>query len=304
MNIQDLDLNLLKVFDAILKEQSLTKAAKAMALSQPAISHSLAKLRDFFKDPLFVRQGNVMAPTQRAKAISKNIGKSLDIITKALEDKGQADPRKSSRTFVIGITNYGAMALLPDLLSELEEQAPGIRIITQHLTLEQKTRFLEDSSIDLAIGCARPEKAGIKEQAIFSDKEVCVVGKSTPVADGYISHSNIGDFSLIRYQVSQQESTDLFCILDDKKISYQSTFTTDQEFLIPQVVTKTGHIGIVAEKIALRYQKGFDFDIYPIKDVETRFTIRQFWHMRQDNDHVHRWFRKLIKDIGNRLDQG
>lgn len=303
MNVRDLDLNLLKVFDAILREESLTRAAKSMNLSQPAISHSLAKLRDFFNDPMFVRQGNRMKPTLRAKAAGVEIGKSLDLINRVLEDRGQEDPRASSRTFVIGITNYSSLVLLPELLPELEKQAPGMRIITRHLTLTQKTRFLENGDLDLVIGCSRIQRAGIREQTLFSDREVCVAGRSTRIQEGSISPDNIGQYNLIRYQVSQQETTDLFHILDQQKIPVNTPFITDQEFLIPQLVTRTGYIGIIAEKIADTYRDGFPFKVYPLEGFETRFQIRQFWHLRQDTDPVHGWLRELIADVGKKIDQ-
>ncbi|MCG8687047.1 MAG: LysR family transcriptional regulator, partial [Desulfobacterales bacterium] len=285
-----------------LREESLTQAARSMNLSQPAISHSLAKLRDFFNDPLFVRQGNRMKPTLRAKTAGGEIGKSLELINRVLGDRGQDDPRESSRTFVIGITNYSSLVLMPELLPVLEKLAPGIRIITQHLTLVQKTRFLENGDLDLVIGCSRIQRAGIREQSLFSDREVCVAGRSTEIPEGAIGPDNIGRYNLIRYQVSQQETTDLFHILDQQKIKFNTPFITDQEFLIPQVVIRTGYIGIVAEKIANSYRKGFPFTVYPLEGFETRFRIRQFWHLRQDTDPVHQWLRELIADIGKRID--
>ncbi len=302
MNIKDLDLNLLKIFDTLYKEKNLTRVAKLMALSQPAISHSLARLRDFFEDPLFVREGNLMVPTTRAQNIYDNINRSLKTIQQTIEDKGRTEPARSSRTFVLGLSNYCSVTVLPDLIEVLEKKAPSINIRTQHLTLAQKTRCLEDNTIDLVIGCSKIQKAGIKQQKLFSDKEVCIAGDLTGIPENGINLDNIGQYSLIRLQTSQHEKSDIFQTLDERKIQFKSTFTTDQEFIIPQIVASTRHIGIVAEKIALKYKNAFGYEIYPIKEIETKFTIRQYWHMRQDNDPVHKWFRKLLLGTCRQID--
>lgn len=304
MNLHDLDLNLLKVFDTLYKEQSLTRVARSMHLSQPAISHSLAKLRVFFNDPLFVREGHLMVPTKRAQTLNEDINTSLTMIRKTLEDKGHTDPRQSSRTFVLGLTNYCSVMVLPELLQTLEKEAHQIQVITRHSTLEQKETSLEEGGLDLVIGCSQIKKSGFMQQKLFSDKEVCIAGKHTKIPEKEINLENIGRYPVIRLQVSQHETTGIFPTLDSQKIKLNNTFTTDQEFVIPDIVTKTNHIGIVAKKIALKYQQTFNFNIYPIQGIDTRFTIQQYWHMRADNDPVHTWFRQVVKKISTRFHEG
>lgn len=297
MNINKLDFNLLKVFDAIFNEQKLTMAAQKLSLSQPAVSHSLAKLRDFFNDPLFVREKNAMMPTAKALLIHANIKKALSLLRQTIEDKGDTNPEKSSRSFCIGLTNYCSITVLPGLLKKIEQQAPHIRITTLHSTLQQKTQYLEDGRFDLVISCSRLKTAGLKQQRLFEDREVCIAGPQTIIPGGSFSIDQISDYPLIRLQISDNESSDIFRLLDKKKLPLRNTFTTDQELIIPQVVSTTGYIGIIAQKIAEKYQQAFDFNIYPITGIKTRFSAWQYWHLRDDKDPIHTWFRNRVKAV-------
>ncbi len=297
MNFDRLDLNLIKIFDSLYREKTLTRVAKIMGLSQPAISHSLAKLREFFDDPLFVREKNIMVPTAKAERIHGRMGRSLERLRHAVEDRGHSDPTRSSRAFMLGLTNYTGVVVLPRLLAALEQQAPMIRVFTRHAGAGQKADFLEEGSIDLAIGCSPINRSGLKQQRLFDDQEVCIAGRSTRVPEHAITPDNISRYSLIRLQVAQHETTDIFQHLDKEKIDIKTTFTTDQETLIPLIVAGSNHIGIVANKIARVYQKAFGFDIYPVRGLDTRFTARQYWHSRNDKDPVHQWFRRLVKTV-------
>ena len=303
MNIKSLDLNLLKIFEAIFREKNLTNAALEMSLSQPAISHSLSRLRVFFNDPLFVREANMMVPTTRAESIYQDVKQSLKIIQKVLENKGQDIPANSSRTFVIGISNYCSMAVLPNLLSELSKKAPDIKIRAKHLTLKQKNQCLEEGSMDLVIAGSMNQKTSLKQQKLFSDEEVCIAGELARINGDFIDLANIGLYPLIRYQVSQQEKVSIFQKLDAKKIRLRASIITDQELIIPQLVSSTNHLGIVGKKIALKYKENFKLKILPIRGIDTQFSVKQFWHMRQDKDPVHSWFRKLVKAVGQQVSQ-
>jgi len=294
---------LLKVFKAIYSEMNLTRAASELSLSQPAVSHSLSKLRDFFEDPLFVREGNLMLPTKRAEAIYENVKTSLKIIETLLDDKGQNRPSKSSRTFTIGISNYASITILPKLLSELYSRAPDIKLETKHVTQKQKIRFLEDGDLDLVIGTKIDSKPSLKRQNLFSDEEVCIVGPLNKVKKDYIDIKNINHFSWIRLQASNQDKIDIFQKLDAIGVELITPIMSDQELVIPSIVSKTTLVGIVAKKIALEYKGVFDLKILSIKDIETKFSILQYWHMTQDNDPIHRWFRKLVKTVCEEIDE-
>ena len=295
MDIKNLDLNLLKVFDAVYRSRNLTRAAREMSLSQPAISYSLGKLREFFKDPLVVREGNVMMPTSRAEALNKDVKAALSLIRDILDHGGGTPPSQSSRTFVVGTSDYCHLTLMPDLLCQLSQKAPAMTVRTLRCTMAQRIAGLEDGSLDLVLAGVGGAKPNLKTQTLFTDDEVCIVGPNSPVDCDEMRLEDLGQYPSIRYQMSPMEKIHPFHQLDSRKIQLKIRAITDQELMVPMLVARTGSIGIVGRRLALSFQKQLKLRILPLVGMETRFMVRQYWHPRQDRDPVHTWFRNLMQ---------
>ncbi|WP_394560899.1 LysR family transcriptional regulator [Aquipseudomonas alcaligenes] len=152
MNISTFDLNLLRVLDALLRERNVSRAAEHLALSQPAVSNALGRLRDLLDDPLLVRVGRAMQPTPRALELEAPIRAALRQIEESLSEGSRFDPARSRQRFTIALTDYAEMLLMPRLLARLAELAPGIRIDVRHLSPRLPSEALEKGEIDLALG--------------------------------------------------------------------------------------------------------------------------------------------------------
>jgi DNA-binding transcriptional LysR family regulator len=152
MNISTFDLNLLRVLDALLRERNVSRAAERLALSQPAVSNALGRLRDLLDDPLLVRVGRAMQPTPRALELEAPIRAALRQIEASLGEGSRFEPARSRQRFSIALTDYAEMLLMPRLLTRLAEQAPGVRIDVQHLSPRLPAEALEKGEIDLALG--------------------------------------------------------------------------------------------------------------------------------------------------------
>jgi DNA-binding transcriptional LysR family regulator len=148
----DVDLRHLRAFEALLREASLTRAATALGVAQPALSKTLAKLRTYFGDPLFVRAGNRMEPTARALELAGSVRKLLDDAT-MLRSRHQAfDPLSSRRTFAFSGVDSGLVRMLPPLLAHLEANAPGVRLRVAPIEIEELESALETGHVDFALG--------------------------------------------------------------------------------------------------------------------------------------------------------
>jgi DNA-binding transcriptional LysR family regulator len=152
VNISTFDLNLLRVLDALLRERNVSRAAEHLALSQPAVSNALGRLRDLLDDPLLVRVGRAMQPTPRALELEAPIRAALRQIEESLSEGSRFDPARSRQRFTIALTDYAEMLLMPRLLARLAELAPGIRIDVRHLSPRLPSEALEKGEIDLALG--------------------------------------------------------------------------------------------------------------------------------------------------------
>ena len=152
MNINRLDLNLLKIFDAIYRTRSVSRAADEVALSQPAVSNALNRLRGHLDDELFIRDPRGMTPTARATQIAPKISEALNLVGSTLRAAGDFDPATLSRRFRIGASDYETTLLLPPMIEHVLRAAPGIQLLTQHLATCDVRSALDEGSLDLTFG--------------------------------------------------------------------------------------------------------------------------------------------------------
>lgn len=151
VNFRTFDLNLLRVFDAVMREGNLTRAASQLAITQPAASNALRRLRDALDDELFVRAAHGLEPTPYARAIWPAVGGALDQLRSALAPP-EFDPATAVRNFVIAMADATATLLMPPLVRRIEREAPGISLRVLPLTTRDPRHALETTDIDLAVG--------------------------------------------------------------------------------------------------------------------------------------------------------
>jgi DNA-binding transcriptional LysR family regulator len=182
MNLRAIDLNLLPVFEAVYVERSLTRAGEVLNVTQPAVSNALARLRDVFGDPLFVRAGRGVAPTAKAETLIAPVREALIRLRSGLDPASAFDAKTSERAFNIASRDTSSSAVIPRLVKRLEKIAPDVRlhfhVVERHdIPLELASGRL-DFAFDLAL-LARPE---LDSAPLFSDRWVCVLRKDHPRA--------------------------------------------------------------------------------------------------------------------------
>ena len=152
MNFTNFDLNLLRVLDALLREQNVSRAAEHLALSQPAVSNALNRLRVLLDDPLLVRVGRRMQPTPRALALEAPIRSALRQLEQSLSAGEAFEPGESRQRFRIAVTDYVELVCMPRLLDRLSQKAPGIGIDIRHLSPSLPMEALDKGELDLVLG--------------------------------------------------------------------------------------------------------------------------------------------------------
>lgn len=177
--LRGVDLNLLTVFDAVMQEQNITRAAYNLGMSQPAVSNAVARLKVMFNDELFMRQGRGIAPTQRARQLFGPVRQALQLIRNELPSS-TFSPESSTRLFKLAICSPCDMRFAPRILSSVYEQAPNVQL---HLDAEfdrQLAERLRYQEVDFVIDYARFEDPGFSSTEIFQDELVVVASKSHP----------------------------------------------------------------------------------------------------------------------------
>lgn len=176
----EVDLRHLRAFEVLLRERNLTRAATILGVAQPALSKTLAKLRRYFADPLFVRAGHRMEPTAKALELAGAVHALLDDATMLRARHRPFDPQTSTRTFSFSVVDSGLVRLLPRLLGFFYAHAPGIRLRVTPIEFDELEAALETGRLDFAMGSFRSRSKRIRRQTLWTVSYVSVVRRDHP----------------------------------------------------------------------------------------------------------------------------
>lgn len=172
-NISAVDLNLLTVFDAVAREGSATRAAARLHLTQPAVSHALARLRALFHDDLFVRTPGGLAATPLAESLAPRVRAALSSVEELLRPPAAFDPLLSTRMFVVGMSDYASLAVLPGLLARLRIAAPGVRLLVCHTNRELGPQMLDKEEAEVVVGNFHDLPSRFRRSLLFMEQFRC-----------------------------------------------------------------------------------------------------------------------------------
>lgn len=290
------DLRLLQVFEAIHKTRSVSRAADALELGQPAVSIALGKLREHFSDPLFVRTSGGMEPTPLAEELLQPIRKALDALEAAFGHRSVFDPATSIRRFRIAMTDITHPVLLPRLWRALRAVAPGVRIDIAPLG-DDTGRELESGEADLAVGFIPALEAGFYQQALFRQNYVCLASADHPRIHGGLTRAQFEaeDHAVFRatgtgHHVIEQEIARLGIerrIVLDIPNFLGAAFIVEHTDLLMTVPRRLGEL--------LRGRG--EFSVLPVPFPLPEYTVKQHWHARFHHDPGNRWLRGVIAGL-------
>ncbi|WP_411382486.1 LysR family transcriptional regulator [Pseudomonas sp. MPB26] len=182
-DLRRIDLNLLVILDVLLSEQHVTRAAERLHLSQPAVSHALARLRDLLGDPLLVRQGGSLVPTARALELATPLAEALAQVQTLLAPN-RFDPASARRKFRLAMSDYSAAIFLPNLVRTLRSEAPGIDLQIIQASREGMIDGVVNGDLDLAAGVFPDMPAELRTTPLFEEHYTCLVDRNSLPASG------------------------------------------------------------------------------------------------------------------------
>ncbi|MDE1310162.1 transcriptional regulator LeuO [Vibrio aestuarianus] len=292
--LRGVDLNLLTVFDAVMQEQNITRAAHNLGMSQPAVSNAVARLKVMFNDELFMRQGRGIQPTQRARQLFGPIRQALQLIRNELPSS-VFSPETSTRLFKLAICSPCDMRFAPRVMSSVHEQAPSVQL---HLDAEfdrllaERMRYQE---IDFVIDYARFDEQGFSSTEIFQDELVVVAAKSHPRIDGLVTPETLlnekhAKLSRVHGQrsFSEQAYRELDCVP-----YYEGTSLSNVLYVVGQSELVTIAPRWMVENAANRDQlQILDF---PFENGQISGYLS--WHESSEKDKGHIWLRDQLMMI-------
>lgn len=297
MNIKDFDLNLLVVFDAVLGEGSISRAAGRLDLSQPAVSNALARLRKATGDRLFVRLGNGVAPTPYAASIAEPIRAALAAIGASLAGRQEFDAATSQRDFAIHITDLGEAYFLPRLLARLNRIAPHVRLRNLALSTDEAREALRSGAADLTIGNLPDFEAGFYQQRLFRDRYVCILSRDHPSIGARLTARQ---FAAASHAIAMPGGTGHGIIertLVAHGLESRIALRVQNFLVLPSIVAASDLIAIVPHSVGSQISPKDAVKLLPLPVDIPAFDIRQCWHERYHDDPGHRWLRQQFMEL-------
>lgn len=295
MSLRHLDLNLLKAFDVLMDERNVTRAADRLAVSQPAVSGMLTRLRDNFDDPLFVRARRGIVPTPRAEALAMPVKQALADIETLLQTN-DFDPATAEQTITVAGTDYSMRNILVPFLKVLREAAPGMRL--RMLSIDDATieTQLERGDIDLALMTEATSPESCLSETLFSEHYVCVMRDDHPLSSELPLSLNAfcqAPQALMSY-VDGALSGDTDRALQEQGRSRHVAVSVPNFLVLCEVLRNSDLIAVLPSRIA---EHTPDLSISPTPLEVSGFSKTMVWHQRTDNDTPLIWVREQLRQL-------
>jgi LysR family transcriptional regulator, mexEF-oprN operon transcriptional activator len=296
-NLWSFDLNLLVAFDALMRDRSVTQAASRLKIQQPAMSHNLATLRLLFQDQLFVRVGQIMQPTPRAHALAPLIQQILSQAHQALTSAETFDPSKEIRTFRIGFSSELEVLLMPELAAALRTTAPGIKLLARSASPEQVHRMLDESVIDLGVGCYGQGSNRHRHRKLFDQSLMCCYNGTLLPLHGPLDRETY--LELEHALVSQKDVIEgcLDSALDKLGVKLNVAMAAPEFLTVLAAVKIAPLVATLPTRIVRRYAATFGLDESQVPlDLEVS-PITMVWSAHSDQEPAAQWLRSQVSAL-------
>lgn len=297
MNFDELDLNLLKVFQAVYAERQLTRAGERLGLAQPTVSNALARLRRTLDDPLFVRTAEGMQPTPLAEAFADQVLEGLGLLKAGLEQSIQFDPARTTRRFRLAMSDYTGTVLLPALVSRLQVDAPGVDLAIHHLRRDQAQEALKAGRLDVVI-TDELEGPGLYQQAIYSERFVSLVRADHPLIGETLSLQEYLAAGHLLFSLDGRGGGIVDRLLGERGLRRRVAVRVPHVSVIPRIIARSELIVTLPERVARQFQAGWGLRVLEPPLEIPRYSVRQFWHEKYHRDPGNRWLRQLVSKLG------
>jgi len=296
--MDNFDLNLLRVFDALHRHGHVGRAAQELGLSQPAVSYSLKRLRDDLGDALFVKTRHGMEPTPRAMQLAPVVQSVLSEIREHVLTAPSFEPANVQRTFRIAMSDVGEMVFLPRLLHRLTALAPGINVETVSTPPKELMSALQRSEVDLAIGYF-PDLDGVDvfQQRLFKHTFVCLVRQGHPAVHGRMTKKAFAELphAVVQAEGRSQEIVEQY--LKEQGIKRRELLHSPHFLSIPMVIAATDLVVTVPSAVGEVFARIADVAVLEPPYKMPSFDLKHHWHRSQHDDPGNRWLRSIVLEL-------
>ncbi|MEM5371164.1 LysR substrate-binding domain-containing protein [Paraburkholderia azotifigens] len=324
MSADRIDLNLLRVFDAIFEDRNLALAGKRLHLSQSAISHALARMREVLGDDLFVRTGRGMEPTVRALGMAAQVRGALQQIRAAL-GVDAFDPRVAQRKFVVAANDYITSLVLGRLSQRLHAEAPLVDLVVRPSTRLDLAGQIDVGRIDMAIGIFADVPARFRSTKLWEQTDVVLLHRDHPIAGRPITRDDLLAHPLIAISQGGEEEGAVSGFIVERGLARQSEmFNRDalnrafahaaemprmrmsvaHSLAIPALLRHSDMLALVPSSLGRELERYGELKMCPTPYESPNVAVRAVWHERNDADPALQWLRNQLADVARQVRSG
>jgi DNA-binding transcriptional LysR family regulator len=297
MQLSRIDLNLFTIFDAIYHEGGITPASKRLHLSQPAVSHALARLRELLNDPLFERHGNEMRPTPLARMLAASIRDSLGGLEQMLQRAGQFEPASSSRRFTLAVREGQEVSFLPALVQQLTGHAPNVELATVRIERRDLEDELQSGELDAAIDVGLPVSADVRRERLSAEPLVVIARAGHPRVQGALDLEIYLSLEHVLVTGRRRGGGYEDVALGRLGMSRRIRVRCQQHEAACEIVSRTDLLATMTRAQARLVASGANMQTLVFPADIPALEIFLYWHAHADNDSAARWFRAQLLEV-------
>jgi DNA-binding transcriptional LysR family regulator len=297
MELTDIDLNQLVLFQQLMAERRVSRVADKLGLTQPAVSNSLARLRRLFGDELFLRTPSGMVPTPFAEQLAEPVGQALALIHRGLNQQTRFDPASVKRSVTISMNDVGEIVFLSALVDRLTREAPGLTLITVRNTATTLRDDMEAGRVDLAIGLLPQLQAGFYQRRLFLERYVCLFRRGHPLD---AAQATLEDFRAAEHLVVVSADTGhgrVDEIMRRVGVQRFARLTVPHFVGVGHILQATNLVATVPERLARRLAEPFGLTYLPHPVPLPEVAINVFWHAKVHRSPANQWLRGVVFDL-------
>jgi DNA-binding transcriptional LysR family regulator len=288
-----IDLNLFRIFDAVMTERHVGRAAQRVARTQPAVSNAISRLRSKLNDPLFIRAPNGVTPTPKAEALWREIGPAIDAL-RASTERQNFDPHQVSGELNIACTDFESTLLLAPILGVLHKSAPAINVIFIPGSAVFSKEALQSGNADIALGFLPGTNSSIRARILFEDSFCVAMSKNNPLARKQLDLRSYakGDHLLVSPSGDRRGVVD--DILAARGLSRRIALVINHFHLVPEALAALDLLATTSAKLMSQFGKENELILKPPPLTIPPIQISLYWHRRTENDQRLSWLREIL----------
>lgn len=297
MDLREMDLNLLVVFNQLLLDRSVSAAAEKLGMTQPAVSNALKRLRVVLKDELFLRTSRGMEPTPYALHLAEPVIYALNALQTALTTRDSFDPHTSTRNFQLAMTDIGEMYFMPPLMGALARAAPHVRVSTVRPNNGNLREEMESGTVDLALGLLPNLQTGFFQRRLFRHKYVCVFRKGHPLAKAPMTLKQFTELDHVGVVAANTGHGEVDGLLERAGIQRRMRLVVPHFIAVGHILQSTDLIATLPERFAERCETPFGLVTSPHPASLPDIAINLFWHAKFNRDPANLWLRQIFVEL-------